>query len=89
MPLAAQARATPDSVALVCDERHLTFAQLEAESQRVALDLSARGAGPGSRVALLLPRSIELALRILGVWKTGAAYIVLDVDDYECVRHRA
>jgi thioesterase domain-containing protein/acyl carrier protein len=32
-------------------------------------------------VALLLPRSIELALAVMGVWKTGAAYIALDVND--------
>jgi non-ribosomal peptide synthetase component F/thioesterase domain-containing protein/acyl carrier protein len=79
--IAAQARATPDSIALLCAERHLTFAQLEAESQRAALLLSARGAGPAARVGLLLPRSIELMVAILGVWKTGAAYVALDVND--------
>jgi non-ribosomal peptide synthetase component F/thioesterase domain-containing protein/acyl carrier protein len=79
--IAAQAQATPDSIALVCGERHLTLAKLEAESQRAAALLSARGAGPGVRVGLLMPRSLELAIAILGVWKTGAAYVALDVDD--------
>jgi non-ribosomal peptide synthetase component F/thioesterase domain-containing protein/acyl carrier protein len=76
-----QAKATPDSIALVCGDRHLTFGQLEAGSQRAALILGARGIGPGTRVGLKLPRSIELAIAILGVWKIGAAYVALDVQD--------
>jgi non-ribosomal peptide synthetase component F/thioesterase domain-containing protein/acyl carrier protein len=79
--ITAQAQATPDSVAVACGERHLTFAQLEAGSQRAALILGARGIGPGTRVGLKLPRSIELAIAILGVWKTGAAYVALDAQD--------
>jgi non-ribosomal peptide synthetase component F/thioesterase domain-containing protein/acyl carrier protein len=79
--IATQARVSPDAVALVCGGRHLTFAQLESESQRAALFLSARGIGPGTRVGLQLARSIELAIAILGVWKAGAAYVALDVQD--------
>ena len=76
--IAAKARQMPAAVAILTPERQLTFAQLEAESQRAALLLRARGAGPGTRVALRLARSIELAVAILAVWKTGAAYVALD-----------
>jgi non-ribosomal peptide synthetase component F/thioesterase domain-containing protein/acyl carrier protein len=79
--IATQARLTPTSVAVVCGDRRLTFAQLESESQRAALYLSAQGIGPGTRVGLQLPHSIELLIAILGVWKTGAAYVALDVQD--------
>jgi non-ribosomal peptide synthetase component F/thioesterase domain-containing protein/acyl carrier protein len=79
--VATQARLTPTAVAVVCGDRRLTFAQLESESQRAALLLSAQRIGAGTRVALQLPRSIELLIAILGVWKTGAAYVALDVQD--------
>jgi non-ribosomal peptide synthetase component F/thioesterase domain-containing protein/acyl carrier protein len=79
--IALQAKATPAAVAVVCGNRHLTFAQLESESQRAALVLSAQGVGPGTRVGLRFARSIELLIAILGVWKTGAAYVALDVQD--------
>jgi non-ribosomal peptide synthetase component F/thioesterase domain-containing protein/acyl carrier protein len=79
--IALQAKTTPAAVAVVCGDRHLTFAQLESESQRAALVLSAQGIGPGTRVGLRFARSIELLIAILGVWKTGAAYVALDVQD--------
>ena len=79
--IAGQAKATPTSVAVVYGDQRLTFAQLDSESQRAALALSAHGIGPGTRVGLQLERSIELLVAILAVWKTGAAYVALDVQD--------
>ena len=79
--ISAQARATPDAIALVAGDRQLTYAQLESESQRAAQLLTARGIGPGKRVGVRLPRSIDLAATILGVWKTGAAYVALNTQD--------
>ncbi|MFL6604094.1 MAG: non-ribosomal peptide synthetase [Steroidobacteraceae bacterium] len=79
--IGAQAKATPNSVAVVYGEQRLTFAQLDSESQRAALALSAQGIGPATRVGLQLARSIELLVAILAVWKTGAAYVALNVLD--------
>ena len=79
--ISAQARATPDAIALVAGDRQLTYAQLESESQRAAQLLTARGIGPGKRVGVRLPRSIDLATTILGVWKTGATYVALNTQD--------
>jgi len=79
--IATQARLTPAAAAVVCGDRRLSFAQLESESHRAALALSAQGVGPGTRVGLQLPRSMELLIAILGVWKTGAAYVALNVQD--------
>jgi thioesterase domain-containing protein/aryl carrier-like protein len=78
--ITAQARATPDSIALEGSGKLFTFAQLESAAEKVALLLRARGVHSGSRVALLFPRSPELAVAILGTWKAGAAYVALDVN---------
>jgi amino acid adenylation domain-containing protein/non-ribosomal peptide synthase protein (TIGR01720 family) len=56
----------------------LTHAELEAQATQLAAALQARGVGPGSRVGLLFPRSIELVVALYGVLKTGAAYVPLD-----------
>lgn len=77
----ARAVLTPDSVAIVCSERRLTFAQLEARAESLARRLQALGVGPGARVALALERSPELIAGILGAWKVGAAYVPLGARD--------
>ncbi len=51
---------------------------LRERSQRLAAALQARGIGPGSRVGLLFPRSLELVVAILAVLEAGAAYVPLD-----------
>ncbi len=46
----------------------------------MARRLTARGAGPGTVVAVAVPRSAELMVALLGVLKSGAAYLPVDVD---------
>ncbi len=72
------ADATPDAPALVCDARTLTYGELDRRSTKLANSLRARGAGPGGVVAVLSGRSVELVVAVLGVLKTGAAYLPLD-----------
>ncbi|MEU5949325.1 amino acid adenylation domain-containing protein [Micromonospora sp. NPDC047465] len=73
-----QAAATPTATALVRDGVSLTYAELNAAANRLARTLVARGAGPETRVALALPRSVELVVAILAVLKSGAAYVPVD-----------
>ncbi|WP_405095793.1 non-ribosomal peptide synthetase [Micromonospora sp. NBC_01412] len=73
-----QVAATPQAIALVCDRAELTYAELNAAANRLARLLVARGAGPETRVALALPRSVDLLVAILAVLKSGAAYVPVD-----------
>ncbi|OQR64135.1 non-ribosomal peptide synthetase [Streptomyces maremycinicus] len=78
---AAQAARTPDATAVVLDgAAGLTYAELDARAERLAALLRARGAGRERFVAVAVPRSAELMVALLGVLKSGAAYLPLDLD---------
>ncbi|WP_156657897.1 non-ribosomal peptide synthetase, partial [Mycobacterium kyorinense] len=74
----AQAALNPDAVALSFEGRSMTYRELEEAANRLAHLLVDQGVGPGQRVALLFPRSIEAIVAILAVLKTGAAYLPID-----------
>lgn len=74
--LAAAAR--PDQPAVVCEDRVITYAELEERSDRMAWQLMEAGTRRGDVIGLYLPRSIEMIVGILGVLKAGGAYVPLD-----------
>ena len=76
----AQVARTPDAFALDFDGVRMTYAELDAAANRLARYLVARDIGPESIVALLLPRSLELVITMLGIVKAGAAYLPMDAD---------
>jgi nonribosomal peptide synthetase DhbF len=79
MLLEEQAAATPGATAIVAADRTtLSFAALHAAAGRVAARLAARGIGRGARVAVVCPRTPDLVVAILGVLKSGAAYVPID-----------
>ncbi|MCS0634587.1 amino acid adenylation domain-containing protein [Streptomyces sp. LP05-1] len=74
-----QAARTPDRVAVTAaDGGTLTFAELEARANRVAHALRAEGVTAGDRVAVLLERGPLTVPALLGVLKSGAAYVPVD-----------
>ncbi|MFC8420329.1 amino acid adenylation domain-containing protein [Streptomyces sp. NPDC057236] len=75
-----QVRRAPDAVALVCEDRELTYGELNAHANRLARLLVSRGVRAEDVVAVALPRSPELVICLLAVLKTGAAYLPLDAD---------
>ncbi len=70
----------PERVALIACDATLTYRELNAEANRVARALMARGVKRGDRVVLLLPRRSDVMCCIYGVSKAGAAYIPCDPD---------
>ncbi|HYR07356.1 MAG TPA: amino acid adenylation domain-containing protein [Longimicrobium sp.] len=74
----AQAAATPDAVAIVAGGERLTYAQLDAWANRIAGELRARGAGLGGIVGVYVDRDLSMVPALLGILKTGAAYLPLD-----------
>ncbi|MEU5018279.1 non-ribosomal peptide synthetase [Streptomyces angustmyceticus] len=75
-----QAAATPDAPAVVHEDTGLSYRELNWRANRIAHRLIAAGAGPGQVVALALPKSVDLVAALLGVAKTGAAYLPVDVQ---------
>ncbi|GAA2658071.1 amino acid adenylation domain-containing protein [Streptomyces lunalinharesii] len=69
---------TPDAVAVVCGATELTYRALDLAANRLAHRLRAAGIGPGDRVALLAERSAESVVAMLGVLKSGAAYVPIE-----------
>jgi amino acid adenylation domain-containing protein len=70
----------PDAIALLFEERSLTFRELDERANRLAHTLAALGVGPDTRVGIYLPRGLELVIAMLAVLKAGGAYVGLDRD---------
>ncbi|CAJ9176400.1 non-ribosomal peptide synthase [Burkholderia pseudomallei] len=73
-----QAARAPDAIAVIQDERALTYAELNRCANRLAHYLRARGVRGGDRVALYARRSPELLIGMLATLKAGGAYVPLD-----------
>ena len=77
--LAQRARETPGETAVSDGRRSLTFAELDGAVSRGAATLRGEGAGPGTTVAVALPRSVETVVALLAVLRSGAVYMPVDV----------
>ncbi|MGP1614055.1 MAG: amino acid adenylation domain-containing protein, partial [Pollutimonas bauzanensis] len=76
--IAARSREMGDRRAVVCDGEALDYATLEAWSNRIGRRLKRLGAGPEDRVGLCMERSPALIASLLGILKSGAAFVPLD-----------
>ncbi|HEX2207627.1 MAG TPA: amino acid adenylation domain-containing protein [Longimicrobium sp.] len=76
--VAAQAARTPHAPAVASRGETLTYADLDARSNRLAHHLVRLGVGRGDAVAISMERSASLLVAMLAVWKAGAAYVPID-----------
>ncbi|WP_201524286.1 non-ribosomal peptide synthetase [Halomonas sp. 59] len=75
-----QAASTPEAIALIFDDQHLSYAELNARANQLAHYLIGLGVRPETRVGLAMERSIEMVVGLLGILKAGGAYVPLDPD---------
>ncbi|MFJ9952359.1 amino acid adenylation domain-containing protein [Kitasatospora sp. NPDC091207] len=78
--LAATARAHPERPAVVFEDRTVEYRELERRATGLARRLRALGVRPDDRVAVCLEQSPELAVALVGVLKSGGAYLPLDPE---------
>jgi len=74
----AQAAQQPDAVALVFEDRQLSYGELNGRANRLAHYLREQGVGPDTLVAICVERSLEMVVGLLGILKAGGAYVPLD-----------
>lgn len=76
--LRAAVEAAPDTVALLEPEQGWTYRLLDDAATPMAESLRAHGAGPGTVVAIIAPRSAEFVVALWAVARTGAAFLPID-----------
>jgi len=75
-----QAVKTPHGAAVRCETGELTYDQLDRKANAVAHDLRSRGVAPGNLVGVCMQRSPEMVVALLGILKSGAAFVPFDPD---------
>ena len=75
-----QAAKTPDAVAVEYGAARLTYRELNERANRLAHALTARGVGPDVLVGLMVERSLDMIVGMLGILKAGGAYVPLDTS---------
>jgi surfactin family lipopeptide synthetase A len=73
-----QVKKTPDSIAIKDSKRGLTYLQLKEESDKIASYLLSKHGGLNEPVGVLMDRSVELVVLLLGIFKSGRSYIPID-----------
>ena len=76
----AQSRRTPSAVAVVSGKMRTTYRELNQRAEVIAIELQKQGFRHGTAVAVYLERSIEMMACVLGVLKSGAAYVPMDTS---------
>ncbi|MGY4306616.1 amino acid adenylation domain-containing protein [Bradyrhizobium sp. USDA 4369] len=74
----AQVERTPEAIAVVHEGRRLSYAELNAQANRLAHHLRERGVKPDDRIAICAERGLEMVVALLAILKSGGAYVPLD-----------
>ena len=73
-----QVKRTPGAVAVIYEDRSLTYAELNTKANQLAHYLRARQIGPDQLVGICVERSLEMVVGVLGILKAGGAYVPMD-----------
>ncbi|MBN3907811.1 MAG: non-ribosomal peptide synthetase [Nostoc sp. NMS1] len=74
----AQVEKTPDAVALIFNNQHLTYRDLNSRANQLAQYLQTLGIGAETLVGICIERSLEMVVALLAILKAGGAYVPLD-----------
>ncbi|MDB9425363.1 amino acid adenylation domain-containing protein, partial [Microcystis aeruginosa CS-564/01] len=74
----AQVKRTPEAIAVFFEEQSLTYTELNHRANQLAHYLQSLGVGPEVLVGILVERSLEMIVGLLGILKAGAAYVPID-----------
>src|SRR5262249_39932387 len=77
---AAQAEKSPDAIAIIFQEKQLTYRELNQRANQLAHYLKRAGVGREVRVGICMERSLELIVGLVGILKAGGVYVPLDPD---------
>ncbi|CAM1358757.1 non-ribosomal peptide synthase/polyketide synthase [Tenacibaculum xiamenense] len=75
-----QVALSPNNIAILSGTKELSYQELDAKSNNIAISLKGRGVQEGDFVGICLERSIDLIESILGILKCGATYVPLDPE---------
>jgi amino acid adenylation domain-containing protein len=76
-----QVARTPEAVAVIFEDRHLSYGEINAHANQLAHHLIALGIRPDDRVGICMERSLDMVVGLLGIMKAGGAYVPLDPSD--------
>ncbi len=76
-----RARLNPSQIAVVCDDKNLSYERLDHLSDQVAAKLQTEGLEHEDIVGIYLPRALESIVSILGILKAGGIFMPLDPED--------
>jgi len=76
----AQVERSPEAIAVVFEDRKLSYRELDARANALAHRLRRMGVGPEDLVGLYMQRSEDMVIALLGILKAGGAYVPLDTD---------
>jgi len=75
-----QVERSPDAVALVYEDGQLSYGRVECPANRLAHYLRRHGVGPESLVGIMVERSVEMVVGLLGALKAGGGYVPIDQE---------
>ncbi|MCK4980145.1 MAG: AMP-binding protein, partial [Candidatus Delongbacteria bacterium] len=75
-----QVEKTPEKVAIVLENREITYGELNSKSNQLARSFRSKGVKPDTVIGMMVDRSFEMIIGILGILKSGVAYLPIEPE---------